>query len=103
MPIELSRGRDDDVAAAEQGGVAGEAAAGDDADQRHPAAQAREAGEGRDVQAGDDRHVDVARPAAAAFGEQHHRQPLLRARSPSRRSVFWWLRMPCVPASTVAS
>ena len=28
------------------------------------------------MQAGDDRHVDVARPAAAAFGEQHHRQPL---------------------------
>ena len=22
---------------------------------------------------------------------------------PSMRSVFWWLRMPCVPASTVAS
>ncbi len=30
------------------------------------------------VQAGDDRHVDVARPAAAALGEQHHRQPLAR-------------------------
>ena len=69
--------RDDDVAAAEQRGVAGEAAAGDDADQRHPAAQAREAREGRDVQAGDDRHVDVAGPAAAALGEEHHRQALL--------------------------
>ena len=69
--------RDDHVAAAEQRGVAGEAAAGDDADQRHPAAQAREAREGRDVQAGDDGHVDVARPAAAALGEEHHRQALL--------------------------
>jgi len=29
------------------------------------------------VQPGDDRHVDVARPAAAALGEQHHRQELL--------------------------
>ena len=34
--------RDDDVAAAEQRGVAGEAAAGDDADQRHEAAQPAE-------------------------------------------------------------
>ena len=39
--------------------------------------EAREAREGRDVQAGDDRHVDVARPAAAALGEEHHRQALL--------------------------
>ena len=31
------------------------------------------------MQPGDDRHVDIARPAAAAFGEQHHRQ-LLRQR-----------------------
>ena len=38
--------------------------------------RAREAGEGRHVQAGDDRHVDVAGPAAAALGEQHHRQAL---------------------------
>jgi hypothetical protein len=29
------------------------------------------------VQAGDDGHVDIARSAAAAFGEQHHRQLLL--------------------------
>ena len=61
---------------------------------------ARELAEGVVVQARDDGHVDVAGPAAAAFGEQHDRQPEL-VRQPSMRSVLWWLRMPCVPASTV--
>ena len=59
----------------EQRGVAGEAVAGGDADERHQAAEAREQLKGAAVQAGDDRHVHIARPSAAALGEQHHRQP----------------------------
>ena len=68
-------GRDHDVAAPEQRGVAREAVAGGDADERHQAAQAREQLERAAVEAGDDRHVDVAGPSAAALGEQHDRQP----------------------------
>ena len=45
--------------------------------------------------------VGVAGPAAAAFGEQHDRQRAAARASASMRSFFWWLRMPCVPASTV--
>ena len=66
-------GGDDDVAAAEQGGVAGEAPARGDPDQRHQAAQAAEQGERLGVEPGDDGVVGVARPAAPALGEQHHR------------------------------
>ena len=68
-------GRDHDVAAAEQRGVAGEAVAGGDADERHEAAELGEQRERAAVEAGDDRHVDVAGPPAAALGEQHDRQP----------------------------
>ena len=68
-------GGDDDVAAAEQRGVAGEAVARRDAHQRHEAAQLREQLERAAVEARDDRHVDVARATAAALGEQHDRQP----------------------------
>ena len=67
--------RDHDVAAAEQRRVAREAVTRGDPDERHEAAQAREQRERAAVQAGDDRHVDVARAPAAALGEQHHRKP----------------------------
>ena len=62
---------DDDVAASQQRGVAGEAASRDDADQRHPAAQRPEEGEGLGVEAGHRGGVGVAGPAAAALGEEH--------------------------------
>ena len=67
-------GRDHDVAAPEQRGVAGEAIPGRDPDERDEAAQAREQMEGAHVEAGDVRHVDVAGAAAAALGEQDDRQ-----------------------------
>ena len=69
--------RDHHVAAAEQRGIAGEAAAGVDADQRRHAAKPAEDVEGHGVEAGHRLHVDVARPAAAAFGEEDQRQALL--------------------------
>ena len=92
--------RDDHVAAAEQRGVAGEAAARGDADQRREAAEPRELREGRHVEARDAEALRVARPPAAALGEQDDRQPLLLGEL-ERRSCFLWLRAPCVPASTV--
>ena len=70
-------GGDDDVAAAEQRGVAGEAVAGDDADHRHQAGQLCELHEGRPVEAGHAEPVGVAGTAAAALGEEHQRQPPL--------------------------
>ena len=57
------RRRDHHVAAAEQRGVAGEAAARVDADQRHQAAQPAEEVEGHAVEAGDAGRVGVARDA----------------------------------------
>ena len=66
---------DDDVAASEQRGVAGEAAPRHDADQRHEPAQRAEPGEGLGVEPGDHGHVGVAGPAAAALGEEDHGQP----------------------------
>ncbi len=68
-------GGDDHVAAAEQGGVAGEAVAGGDPDERDQAAQLGEQVEGHAVEAGHVRPVHVARPPATALREQHHRQP----------------------------
>jgi hypothetical protein len=65
----------------------------------HLAVEPREAGEGGDVQAGDDGHVGVAGPAAAALGEQHRPAAGALSASPSRRSVFWWLRKPLRPAA----
>ncbi len=70
-----ARGGDDHVAAAEQGGVAGEAAPRRHADQRDQAAQRAELGEGHGVQAGDDGVVGVPGTAPAALGEEDHRQP----------------------------
>ncbi len=58
-------------------GVAGEAAAGVDAHQRRHAAQAPEDVEGHRVEAGHRLHVDVARPATAALGEEDQRNALL--------------------------
>jgi len=66
-------GGDHHVAAAEQCGVAGEAVARGDADQRHEAAELGEQRERAAVEARDDRHVDVARASTATLGEQHHR------------------------------
>ena len=66
------------VAAAQQHRIAGEAAAGGDADQRHQAAQPREAVERVELQAADRDRVGVAAAPAAAFREQHQRDaPLL--------------------------
>ena len=71
-------GGDDDVAASEQRGVAGEAASRDDADEGHLAAQRAEEREGLGVEPGHDGHVGVAGAAAAALGEEDDReaQPL---------------------------
>ena len=69
-------GGDDDVAAAQQRRIAGKAAAMHDADHRHLPRQPCEALEGADVQPGHDDGIDIARPAAAAFGQQHQRQRL---------------------------
>ena len=69
------RGRDDHVAHPGQRGVAGEATPGHDRHQRHPAAQSGQHPEGRHVQPGGAADVGVPGPAAAALGEQHHRQP----------------------------
>ena len=74
-------GRDDDVAAAEHRGVAGEAIAGDHADHRHEAGEPCELHEGRAVEAGHAEPVGVAGPAAAAFGIKHQRHaPVFRQR-----------------------
>ena len=75
MPMFESCGGDDDVAAAEDRGVAGEAVAGVDADERDQAGQLGEPEEGEAVEAGRPGAVGVAGPAAAAFGEEHDRQP----------------------------
>ena len=70
-------GGDDDVAAAEHRGVAGKAIAGDDADHRHEAGEPCELHKGRPVEPGHAEPIGVARPAAAAFGVEHQRQPPL--------------------------
>ena len=62
-------GGDDEVAAAEQGGIAGKAAARGNADDGNLPRQGGVACEGRDVQAGHHRHIGVAGAAAAAFGK----------------------------------
>ena len=93
-------GRDDDVAAAEQRGVAGEAAPRVDADQRHQAAQRPHRVERHAVEARDAGAVGVARPPAAAFGEEHHRQPQALGQLEQPVLLAWFCR-PCVPASTV--
>ena len=74
-------GGDDDVAAAEHRGIAGEAIAGDDADHRHEAGEPCELHEGRAVEAGHAEPVGIAGPAAAAFGVKHQRHaPVFRER-----------------------
>ena len=67
-------GGNDDVTAAQQRGIAGKAAPGHDAHHRHLAVEPRIAGKGGHVQARDDGHVHIPRPAPAAFGKQHHGQ-----------------------------
>ena len=68
-------GRDDQVRAAGDHRVAGEAAPGDDGDPRHQARQPRPQREGARVERRDDRVVGVAGPPAAALGEEDGRQP----------------------------
>lgn len=68
-------GGDDHVAATEDGGVAGKAVAGVDAHDGHQATELGEVHERQAVEAADAHHVGVARAPAAAFGEEHHRQP----------------------------
>ncbi len=70
--------RDDHVAAAEQCCVPRETAARRDADDRHLTRQRRVARERAEVEPGGVLRIDVARPTAAAFGEQHDRQLLLQ-------------------------
>ncbi len=74
MPMFESSGGDDHVAAAEDGGVAGEAVPGVDADERDEAGELGEVEEGEAVEARRPGAVGVARPAAAALGEEHDRQ-----------------------------
>ncbi len=62
------------ITTAQQGGVAGETVALDDADARHHAGQRGQAVKGRAVEPRHHRPVDIARPATAALGKQHHRQ-----------------------------
>ena len=67
-------GGDQHVAHAGEVGVAGEGAAGQDADRRHQPRQAREHHEGRRGAAALDLHV--VRPRAAAVEPAHHRQAM---------------------------
>ncbi len=90
---------DDDVAAAEHRGVAGEAIAGDDADHRHQAGELGELHEGRPVEAGHAEPVGIAGTAAAAFGVEHQRQPpLLGQRRACGRSSCGSCGPGCRPA-----
>ena len=75
MPMFESARRDDHVAAAEQRGVAREAAAGGDADQRHqPREPRRSSWNARQSRPATPDAVGVAGAAAAALGEEHDRQ-----------------------------
>src|SRR5207245_871982 len=60
---------DDDITAAEERRVAGEAASGVDADEGHESAQLCEEVEGHDVEAGDTGGVGVPRTSATSFRE----------------------------------
>src|SRR5207248_691738 len=60
-------GGDDDVAAAEDGGVAGEAVPGVHADERHEPAQATKEGERHAIETGHAGAVRVAGPPASAL------------------------------------
>ena len=62
---------------AEQRGVAGEAVAGVDADERDEPRQLGDVQEREAVEAGRTRRLGVAGSPAAAFGEEHDRQPQL--------------------------
>ncbi len=68
------RRRHNHVATPQQRRVAGKAPSRHDADQRHLPAQTGEQRKRIGVQPGHDRHVGVARPTAAALGEQHDGQ-----------------------------
>ena len=70
-------GRDDHIAAAQQHRIARKAAAVGDAHQRHQAAELREEREGPAVEARASDAIGIARPAAAALGQQHHRQAVV--------------------------
>jgi len=56
--------------------------------------------EGRHVQPGLAADVGVLRPAATPLGKQHNWQPFSGGQIEDTVGLAW-LRMPCVPASTV--
>ena len=66
---------DDDMAASEQRGVAGEAAPRHDADEGDAPAELAEQREGLGVEPRHDRHVRVAGAPAATLGEEHDGEP----------------------------
>ena len=66
-------GGDDDVAAAQDGGVAGEAVTGGDAHDRHQPAELGEVHESQTIEATDAHHVGVAGAPAPAFREEDDR------------------------------
>ena len=66
--------RNDHITAAEQHGVASEAASGSNTHRWHQTGQFGEIGEGQAIQARNAGTVGVSRTPAAAFGEQDHRQ-----------------------------
>ena len=68
------RRRDDQVGAAEERRVAGEASTRRDPDARHDAGEPRPERECHHVETGDHRVIGVARSPAAALGEEHDRQ-----------------------------
>ena len=72
-------GCDDHVAAAQQGRIARKAAPCHHAHHRHTAVEPGKRGESGQIQARDDGDIDITRSAAAAFGEQHHRQLVLQS------------------------
>ena len=94
-------GGDDDVAAAEDRGVAGEAVAGVDADERHEARTARRSS--RNARQSSPLtpmpSVSPGRPPPPSVKNTIGRRS--RSASSNRRSFLRWFCMPCVPASTV--
>ena len=97
--VRVRRG-DDHVAAAEERGVAGEAAPRVDADERHQSRQLGEVAERQAVEAGTPvPSVSPGRPPPPSVKNTTGRRQ--RSASSNRRSFLRWFCVPCVPASTV--
>ena len=71
--VRVLRG-DDDVAATQQGGVAGEAVSRGDTDEWDETRQRTEKGKRHAVHSRDAMRVGIARPATATFGEENERK-----------------------------